>query len=308
MNDIKISNSLRIKELCFSIEIGLLRNEEKETYSKLKDIYISSNLEEKKLIADSLQKIHIPSRDLINLILYDSAEISKNFIINSPCLDDDKLISFIDDNHDLIKLRYIAERKRLNDKTKNSLLKFRDKTIERLLNNNSLSTSNFENFLIKDKSLDKMNSLSNKHFELSIFKLDLKELISSTQFHKIKENLDLITSKTKPNYTFLIRYLCKGLPLSFLYLLSKKSDTSFSVLAEIFLLEQNKSKIHSILKKANVPSKFAIVVVRLFDIILEGSKNGKITPQNLRLYLLKKIKHIDQIDILREIEYIEKII
>jgi len=302
------SDFLRIKELCFLIKNGLLKNEEKIYFLELSKLYTNSSLESKAFIATDLQYTRILSIGFINLILYDSSQIAQNFIINSPSLNDEKLISFIHDNHDLIKLRYIAQRQNIGEKLKAALMKSGDKYTQDLITNTNSSLHPSQDIIISDTSLTRQNHLSKKYFELSIHDLTFNELSNSVIFKKIKRDFDTLTKTSHPNYTFLIRYLCRGMPLSFLYLLSKKSDISFSMVFDIFINQQDSNQIFQLLRKSNMPVNFCTVTSKLFSIILKGMRNEKLTPNNLQTYLLKNVKDIDSSDISREISYIEKMI
>lgn len=308
MAEKKINYSYRIKELCFSITNGLLKNEQDTVFKELASSYLNMSYNEKKLLADSLQSAHILSKEIVNLIIYDKAEIAEMFLINSPLLNDEKLISFIDDNHDLIKLRYIAKRNDLSENLKNKLLKIGDKTIHKLINNKNIDQTLLVSFQVKNTVTNKGSSAQKKHFELNIQNLELNEIKNSVHFKKIKNNLDLITSKSQPNYTFLIKYLCKGAPLSFLYLLGKKSDTSFSIILENFVKKYDKDRALFFIKKAHIPYKFAIAVSEVWDIVIMGLKEQKITASNIKNYLLTNVKNIKKPEISREISYIEKMI
>lgn len=303
-----VSDHLKILELCFIAKNGLLKNEEKYYFQELTNLYNNADEQDKKFIANELQYTRVVATSMVNAIIYDQPHIAENFLRNSPSLSDEKLISFIKDNLDVVKLHYIAARREKSEKLKNLLFQHGDKQTREILENKTFKspTKKESSNIIITRS--KNNMLSRQFFELNTYNLSFQEISKHNSFQIIKEELDKLSANTLPNYTFLIRYLCKGMPLSFLYLLSKKSDISFSTIYNSFMKESNPETMVEFLRKSNMPYSFCLATVELFLIILNGIKSKKLTPGNLKTRLLSNVKQISRPEITREIAYIERMI
>lgn len=336
-----------VSKIGYVVENGFLEYEEYFLKDCLK--FLTSDFDEatRALLSTKLQYSPNLPHDIAIQLCYDIADIAIPIITNSPKLNDDDLMEMLDNFKEQNKLYAISKRNYLSEITTAKLIATQNIPLLINLLNNPTSKISLESYTYlfitfhNDhncmSALLNRNELDNKQLQRIFLDLDseVKEIIEKfikTQYEdkssfcrieivsqpqpSVKEDIaqkreiDLLFTKNQLNSAIVLYYLCNCDLLSFLYCLSKLTDTTFNQIKHIALTSLDSNQFDKLYKEANLPFHLLLAVKALIKVIISEQEKRELdlSSEHFLNRVLYNIKQSNLEHKIPEMEYLLKLI